>query len=441
MSLKFSKLRMKSCSYFSLFLIVPFVLAGCSHTSPMQKKQLSISPSIEQRAYNAFSNLVYGGVRSEAMPIGVDMDSVIENEDKAKLYLANFPNKGFILFQEDSLLTMEVLAYSDESSLHYSDTLDNVSLKEYIIKPVLRNFLDNSLSKDLECVGPDGNPIPPKPLPNPSLPKFEYPKYEYNDKVNYVDYFCRPSTFGYFDQEYPFYEKIGDRWSIGCGGVAVGTLLSYYKVKDPDNSIDWDILFSQYQNEYAVDSIMKVKHPSLLKNLQNWFLKLHNYTRVWRGEKNKHKYTMSIAPTLKKAIRKYGLDVSSFDYDQAFLLDHFKNGDKSPLIIRGWDGPYSAHYWVIDASAIQNITFYTIRYTSKEDKGDRINERTENRLFYHCVWGWKGYCNGWYSPKVFYAGRFFSQNLEGKSLFTRKSGTPNQENHFMPTLIFKTSRK
>lgn len=431
-----------------LYCVGTILLISCNTKEPEKNNSLRTESTISLRASQAFRRILSGSLRAGDPAIVIDIDSAATDTVGITLYIANFQNGGFLLFRENKNKLMDILGFSEESSLHYVDTIQNLLLKEYVIKPALMgNIVWNP---DWGRHGSDGTFIP-VPFPDPRFEK-DYPYYDFFSQVDSVRYLRKPETFMYFDQEHPFNEMInhkGRTWPIGCGGIAVATVLSYYEKQCYNREpfqVDWKKLKEKYQRwggtsdpqVYCVQN-MSILDPRLLRNTQLMMLDIWLSTKSMVGTHKGSDYTLATSGAIMNCLKKYGIQSYKADFQKNFLWTNFTVGDKSPLIIRGWDHATSAHYWVIDGAAQQYVSEYKIKYETPEDKTgttELYDRRT--KIFYHCTWGWGGSRNGWYSSDLFFADLNKNDSDIDDNPNLRVAGTPNEDYNFKATRIYKT---
>lgn len=155
-------------------------------------------------------------------------------------YILNFDNNsGFAIVSADTRRE-EILAISNESSLHLRDTIDNVSLSWY-----LNDHLDQ-LDKSITI----GNKLPIDTVyDGPYIP--EQGKTVFSEPLI-------PITHTKFHQGYPYNQYCftidGQSAMVGCLPLAVSTVIGYNnRYTTIDNlGVDWSAMWT---NPYNVNSI------------------------------------------------------------------------------------------------------------------------------------------------------------------------------------------
>lgn len=248
-----------------------------------------------------------------------------------------------------------VCALSDEESLHLGDTVTNPAFREYY-EYLTEEYID--LVYGFKDPGITDWPIDPtKPIG---------PGGDSVQKTIYSD----PLITGFLDsfgQGYPYnlfcpLDEYGQRSLVGCGPLAVGTVMGYFEWPDSYSGVSFD-----------------------------WSsMKLNSYNSQWarlfeicgRPENLNASYgTMATATNPSNMIRTFSnMGYSNSKYED-FVPGNVSASLKkeSPVVVCGWKDSGVGHAWVIDG-------------------GYKIYEKKDNleTYYYHNIWGWNGSGNGYF---------------------------------------------
>ncbi len=281
-------------------------------------------------------------------------------------YIVNFDeDSGFALVSADTR-NMPVYAFSDEGNLNLADTIYNHGLKEYISG--LPYALPDSENGETDLKGLASNGItPPNPDPNPN-PSLE----THTKEVAPLIY----PTVRIWSQWAPFnkycFTPDGQQSVVGCGPLSTGMIMSYYEypTKYQNYTFDWSEIKRKHSSDDLARLLRVLGEPENLcaeykvgaTGVDRWgFL----YTYENMGYK-KPDYSSFMQNTVLRIIR-----------------------GKNPIHVVGdniIDGEPIGHAWVIDG-------LYTVASTLTVYDEPKITYS----YYFHCVWGWGGHCNGYYS--------------------------------------------
>lgn len=277
-------------------------------------------------------------------------------------YVINFENNsGFALVSADSR-NMPVYAFSDEGSLNLSDTINNPGLREYISG--LPYSLPASGDPALEGSLPNGlESFDPGLQPSPITRTKEVPPLLYH-------------TIRMWSQWAPFNKYCltpsGQQSVVGCVPLSTGMIMSYYDspTEYKGYSFDW----SEMKRRHASDDLARLLWVlGLPENLN---------TKYMVGEEQTSEYTI---PKTYVNMGYKNPDKSNFVESKA--LEIIRGNNPIQVVGGGGTDNIKLHAWVVDG-------LYTVKYT------DSIYPDTpmvNYSYYFHCVWGWGGKCNGYYS--------------------------------------------
>lgn len=204
-----------------------------------------------------------------------------------------------------------------------------------------------------------------------------------------------------------YLRNVGTYYKVGCVAVALGQIIAvnYYNVyKNTDPStipmqyvggkkIDWKTIFSEmkkYEEEpFATQRYFDDDYcPTEVVNAIAYFL-----------------WGIGL-----EADMEYGVDGSSSNIDHAHhvlrymsfqnVTKYYYYGSRAyemivdrglPMYISGRDGN-NGHAWVLDGALKQERLIETVTLQQQV-----IDSRKENRILYHCNFGWSGKCDGYYT--------------------------------------------
>lgn len=264
-------------------------------------------------------------------------------------YIVNY-DEGFAILSADKRRP-KVLALSDSGELHLKDTLQNEGLNWYI----------NGAMGNLGGYNPPLDSI---------RGKWE-PPHEYTSTTVY----SKPLITGFrasFHQHNPYNLNCpiinGKRALVGCGPLAIGTVMSYYKWPESSDgfSFDWN---SMLNNSYHAN------WPLLFAVIGK-----PNHTNANYGDSITTTVSNTYAPTFNGMGYK-GAKCSTFS--SINISTELEN--KRPLVCFGREnGAYIGHVWVIDGG-------YHTLYVRESVVGGYYSE-----TYYHCLWGGGTLGNGYF---------------------------------------------
>lgn len=413
-------MKKKQLSKILLILGLLIFLFSCNgkNKEPITKNPILEKSSVSLRASLAYRNLIQGSFRGGEAIVVQDIDSLMTKNEDVKLYLVNFKDKGFLLFTEDCKKRMDVLGFSEESPLHYTDTLNNEILKNYVIKSALNGKGSHNI---------------PQHIPSVFDEEDGYPRYDYSSRFLYKKRVCNPTVYPLFSQQRPFNRKTKNGEPLGCGPVAIAGILSSFEAQVGGAYVDWTELKKNYCNYTSLESISE-SNSYLLSNIQTMMANIWLYCHIWSNQK----FTMSTSKNIINYFGYNGFDCNTYDAEDYNIIDHFKKGDKSPLIVRGWEGAFSAHYWVIDGMSTSFYENTTTMYLSPTEVTKNVSEGSSSYL--HCVWGWGGDYNGWFHSSLIFDVKSAVENDNYKNDFPLQLRNKKEDNYKV-TKIFEIIKR
>lgn len=314
----------------------------------------------------------------------VESIRVIGNQNEAKtrsgetgvdtmLYLVNYSdNQGFALLSSD-WRTKPIYAIADEGCLNLSDTTFNKGLALFM-ENALQDF---NYSVNLSADSISGIIFPPISsgggISNPDFPEPDDYQFEViMDVKPILGYY--PSRWG---QSFPFNKYVplenGEECPVGCVAVALTHLLSVqgYPVAFEGRSFDWNAInnancYNYYSKEmddlaYFMASVGK-----------SGYLNINYSPKASSAKFGKIHSVLCDLGLNSSGILKYKGSVPESAYPAAMSASRANEKD-------------GGHAWILDGG-------YTYKITS--------NMYVDGYAWYHfehCVWGWRGEANGYYS--------------------------------------------
>lgn len=291
------------------------------------------------------------------------------NEETDTLfYLVNYANdQGFALLSAD-YRTKPVYAISDEGNLNFADTTFNKGLAI---------FLDNAQTDCSEIIAGIRGPFIPIDTPDIHHPVF--PDLSYKFEILHEQKPLIKKWPSRWDQEDPFnkycFNSAGIKCPAGCVAIATAMLCSYKKLpsKYSGRTLNWDVLnnldIEHYKTDSNADDLAFFLHEIGINMLAM------NYHPTGSG---------SHLSNAKDALNRFEIRTSD-------ILEYTNHCAGYPAMITAStepdkNGEVKAHAWVIDG-------YQSVKITN--------NMLQENQIYYeyfeHCVWGWGGMSNGYYS--------------------------------------------
>lgn len=337
---------------------------------------------------NDFINGISGdATRADRQPVSVEMyaDNATRSEDEDALlgyYVMNFGNdEGFAIVSADRRHG-PMYAFSDEGSLHISDTTDNPGLRYYMLS------LPGGGINPGDLIGPGGPGIP---IPDPPIkPIFEVevaPLLHANVRK--------------WGQEYPF-NKYCSNGHVGCVPLSAGMIMSYFEW--PTSYGGYTFSWAAMKNDFFNDTLARFLAMLGQPNNLNAHYENEDHTYVFDDELSRN-YTRTFNNFGYKNIK-----IQNFSETTARAAIKGSNGN-SPIIITGKnkDRTKSGHAWVLDG--IYHVR--TIPSSAVVEPGD--NKKYDEFYCFHCVWGWFGHNNGYF--------RFVNGTVKGEPYHTESGET------------------
>ncbi|MBR4676761.1 MAG: C10 family peptidase [Bacteroidales bacterium] len=342
-------------------------------------------------------------------------DDGSENID-TMLYILNYDD-GFAVVSADVRVPEQILAYSDEGSIHLDSENPGINLfmdmaQDYIDLNILmadavRDSLEKSLNeKLLTAVG----------IPLHTLSKYKRMTskklvYEYN-KSTYIstDAIVGPYTKTYWHQRSPYNNSVptkdGKDCPAGCVALAVSQLMAYWQ---------WPM-----KDIYGV----RLEWSTILDNNENNTYRNYHVSRfiynTGRTINTIYDIDGSDAYTedALKLLKKYGYTTGNIQ-NYSFSKVQVSLDNKYPVIIDGdskteVEGKTSGHCWLIDGYAkttwnCDSKKSYVVMYiddVTGEVSGElqeNVSSTTDYYYYQHFNWGGgeSNSSNGYYLSKVF----------------------------------------
>lgn len=385
------KTKIPILTYSVGILILLFVITSCNSEEPIIEQDIIkatsiVNPyhiSIEKALESADNMMVQISDNRTRAPRKISSVKFIceqnttgtRNYSSSKdtlLYLVNYENDGgFVLLSAD-MRTKPIYAISDEGHLDLSDTIYNKGLSLFMNNAF--NDYKKSVTTLSDSMHPGGSIIQPI---NPDITKPDIPV----DHYKYELFFdCKPILKHYqsrWGQEYPFniYCKQidGQRCVAGCVAVAFAQLCSAHKIPSSfkGRNLDWDAINNSYcfQLSPTIDDLAYFIAGIGGKD----YLELNYGTRLTSGSFN----------NVQSILRKLGANASEYYNYKGYIPE-----DAYPVMMSALGkvgDKTTGHAWILDGGYEYKITsnMYTDGYAVYH--------------FEHCVWGWDGNANGYYS--------------------------------------------
>lgn len=383
------------------------LLASCNQSEDIQlpsadiDKQPNKPMGIEARATALFVELNQGTLREGSAVTISSIDSMETTTPDTKLYATNFEDGGFLLFRDGGEEEMNLLGYSEASTLHLSDCEEHPILQQIILNST--KMTPDGFSTEL--LPPNNGDTPPGTPSEPKPPRIDFDIREFNTEVitsqtYYAKNWFEPQTYLFFNQRTPFNDLVKDQHLAGCGPIAIATILSHYEKQAGGSQVDWGLLKRKYNNSYWDVETLKDENPKLLLELQRLVADAWLYAHILSTKG----YTMSTPANVAGYLRRAGFHVAyQHEYNSKKVCNDLKRKHQ-PFILMGWNKKNKkkkAHYWVVDG--LRQKMLKESGYTTNSITGEvRSFERTSSTPYYHihCTWGWGGNYNGWFNPQV-----------------------------------------
>ena len=345
--------------------------AAVSNGNPVSESTFNIS--IEEALGNAdrmFAAIGSHKTRSDRKVssierLGKTTRSTDSDDVTDGFYVVNYANDGgFAILSADRRVT-PVFALSEEGSLHLEDTVSNEGLDWYI-----NEHMPALASTTIK------NPIDTTSYPfDPIVIPWSYYK-KHSDPL-------LPDVLSKFGQGAPYNQYLGaptgtSRYVVGCGPLAVGTVMGYYEWPNCADgySLNWSLLKGDGRNSGWARLFELLGRPK--------------YLNVTKGTQySDFTFSQDIMQRTFSRMGYSGTSVSSFS--TSVIEDELSNGH--PVLAHGQvsNDPTHAYLWVIDGG-----------YTTGHEESPVSPDMEPRKIFltyYHCVWGESGKGNGYYLYK------------------------------------------
>lgn len=373
--------------------LVGLVVSACASDEPAVSPQTP-NQRISNRQYRKTVDealtsadrmfaLIDGQAKTRS-PRSVESIQVIGNGDGSQtrggdagadtmLYLVNYAdNQGFALLSSD-WRTKPIYAISDEGTLNLSDTVFNKGLALFMENARADYDYMVAASGDSTKTGPDFPLIPGGGIDRPVLPDPDDYKFEVKMDVKPIlGYY--PSRWGQRNPYNKYVElKNGKECPVGCVAVALTHLLSVegYPVSFEGRTFDWNAINNASCYDYYSPEMDDLAYFMAVLG-KSKYLDMH-YDPESSGAKFGKIHSMLCHFGLNSSgVLNYTGSVPETAYPVA--MSAFSANKK--------DG---GHAWILDGG-------YSYKITS--------NMYVDGYAWYHfehCVWGWRGNANGYYS--------------------------------------------
>lgn len=261
-------------------------------------------------------------------------------------YIVNYEgNNGFVILSTDMRMD-PVYAISNEGSLHMEDTLQNQGLSWYMNQYLMSATIVGLDTTKHELNGP-------------------------SDEMFTIVRYRKLSKFEKFHQKFPYnrycFTSSGRQALVGCGPLAVGTVLGYFNWPQRYGEVefDWSGMTGNIEHDDWAKLFKLCGDPD---NMNAFY-----------GEKSTG--TFNANSCYERTFKNMGYKNTSMEpLDISQLAEWFKITD-APLICMG-DTPSISHVWVLDGYTIGTMVF-------------PMGNKKETH-YLHCNWGWGGKANGYY---------------------------------------------
>ena len=284
------------------------------------------------------------------------------------LYLVNYDEDGGFALLGAPYASEDIYAISEQGKLEIADTVFNKGLQLFI------EDAENDAYYSANSTSIDFN-------------------YVYGIKRRGMA--ALPENVSKWNQTSPFNKYCPlinvQRGYVGCGAVAAGMLMAYYRWPDKieESYVDWNSIVDA--NSY--DAIAK-----FLETIAG-----SNYLDSWYSHPESSLSRSTYSSSFKPAFSNCGYSVSQcwnfmgFNDNRKVVFDFIKDGiysayDKAPLIMFGSrtteEGKYAGHFWIVDGFVERIKSVGNSPITSEADP------------LLHMIWGWGGAGNGYYLYKL-----------------------------------------
>lgn len=306
------------------------------------------------------------------------------NDIDTLLYLVNYENNsGFALLSADKRLPL-LYAISDSGSFEFRDTIDNKGLAffmnhvdqsiEYRLnKAESEDFLNDSKTKSTLATWPADYYKQFEGVYTVLRPLLSVPMSNMNQRAPW--------------NKYCYYNGI--QTMTGCAPLAVATFMSLYLW--PQSYNGYDIPWTEIRDNNEHD--MFARFINFLWSKDN--LNVH---AIYTGNtiSGIGAYPNRLVPTFENMGYEVPDGLQDFDAEKVFQV--LNRGIDRPLrrvpvLARGYTAKEEGHVWVIDGAMKQD----GVIGDGLIDGGSNTYYENLPMYLFHCVWGWKGFNNGFFS--------------------------------------------
>lgn len=309
--------------------------------------------------------------------VTTDMPHTRNGQEDTILYIVNYAdNAGFAILGADSRLD-PIYGISTDGRLDLSDTINNKGLAMCI-----RQIQTAASSK--YCIGVldtvSGNLGNWKPT-EPIKPDFGERKITYYKRVlpklgAYPSRWDQGTNFN----KYCPYTYVSWPYQVGCGPLACTQIMSYYRwpTSFSGNTLDWDTILNWNYD----DSTTPYTCPDILAR----FLRYAGDTLHAVYNDGGSGQTSVTQADITNNFHKFGYGY--IGHPEELLHSTASVAiESTPILVIGEGAGNGGHCWVIDG------------YLHYKEEWDAIANPSHTLLYsmYHCVWGWSGKNNGYFT--------------------------------------------
>ena len=316
------------------------------------------------------------------------------------VYIANFDgDAGYAILGADDRMP-SVIAITERGNLSPAELTDpdrgrGVRAEAPAVAPVVENYLRKAAdSISLQYIG-GGDPVVTTPTYSPWETIAE------NNPITFI--YTKWGQGAPFNSYTPTVD--GKHCPAGCIAVAFGQLLTWNlyhrrRSNNPDRigdyAIDWNTIFASFEDNKAGNNKYYDKDDPTSVDLPQW----DAIARLLRGlgQKFDMEYTKDESSAYDSQVVLYMMELlfrrpERISYSQKDLLNVLEMG--YPVYMSGCrtdaiTNRLKGHAWVADGYCKQQRTL-------KENNQTSIEER----LLFHCNFGWTSSCDGYYIADVF----------------------------------------
>lgn len=374
-----------------ILLVILVHLGACTDieptlTDPVEKtrsEEMNLNRTLEEalRYADEWFSQMEGGTRAGAREIkSVDFittgPATRSSQSDTLMYLVNYANEGGFALLGRNKVGRDIYAISDEGRLSMQDTIYNEGLADFMALAIADASMPNV-----------SIPIDTTQLVNPLI-------YSITRRLDPMlnENVAKWNQSAPFNQYCPIIN--GKQGVVGCGPVAVGMLMSYYKwpKKIDGVTIPWTSIVDK--NDYSAIS-------RFLEDIAG-----SNYLAAYYVTKNdelspdaRATSTSNIIPTYNKLSynTSYALASKAFYSVMNDTFNFMKNGYQSaepaPILMYGYGtnvytNQSAGHIWVVDG--------FVERVRKRKFSASWATPEEADPLL-HMVWGWGGAANGYYT--------------------------------------------